>query len=148
MGDSMLLGGEWNQTGPPAIAASIAPGDADPDKVGRGVGAHFATLSTLVTLAAQQGLVPLDSRSFCPYDLAWQTTDTLVVVEVKSLTADNEDHQIRYGLGQVLDYRYRLRAAGHPSVQAALVLERQPGSSSVVSHVRRCWRHPGMVWAP
>lgn len=37
------------------------------------------------------------------FDLAWMTTETVFVVEVKSTTAKNEEKQLRLGLGQVLD---------------------------------------------
>jgi hypothetical protein len=48
------------------------------------------------------------------------------VAEVKSITADNEEAQLRLGLGQVLRYRRRLSALGHDRVVAVLVPERQP----------------------
>jgi hypothetical protein len=48
------------------------------------------------------------------YDLAWLAGDTLYVAEVKSLTAANEERQLRLGLGQVLRYTHLLagRARG------------------------------------
>lgn len=44
---------------------------------------------------------------------------------MKSLTIENEIFQIRHGLGQVLDYGFRLRTRGFEP-QLFLVLERQP----------------------
>jgi hypothetical protein len=52
------------------------------------------------------------------------------VAEVKSSTADNEEVQLRLGLGQVLRYRQRLSALGHDRVIAVLVPERRPRDPS------------------
>jgi hypothetical protein len=52
------------------------------------------------------------------------------VAEVKSITAQNEEHQLRVGLGQVLRYRHHLSALGHNRVVAVLVPERQPRDPS------------------
>ena len=52
------------------------------------------------------------------------------MAEVKSITAENEEHQPRLGLGQVLRYRQRLSALGHDRVVAVLVPERQPRDPS------------------
>jgi len=52
------------------------------------------------------------------------------VAEVKSITAENEEQQLRLGLGQVLRYRQRLAALGHDRVVAVLVPERQPRDPS------------------
>jgi hypothetical protein len=51
----------------------------------------------------------------------------LWVAEVKSLTAANEDNQLRLGLGQVLDYRCQYEAMKRwELVSAVLVVERVP----------------------
>ena len=44
--------------------------------------------------------------------MAWQKDGTVFVAEVKSITAENEEHQLRVGLGQVLRYRQHLSALG------------------------------------
>ena len=59
------------------------------------------------------------------FDLAWQHNETVFVAEVKSMTADNEEAQLRLGLGQVLRYWQRLSALGHERVVAVLVPKRQ-----------------------
>jgi hypothetical protein len=67
------------------------------------------------------------------YDLLVARGDTAVVVEVKSLTKDNEDRQMRLGLGQVLMYRHQLAASRPPGVRrvhAAIAVERRPTDSS------------------
>ena len=53
----------------------------------------------------------------------------LWVAEIKSLTAKNEEKQLRLGLGQVLRYRHRLVSADKP-VRAALVVQRRPSDES------------------
>ena len=44
-----------------------------------------------------------------PFDLAWWKRDILYVAEVKSLTRENEERQLRLGLGQLLRYSHLLR---------------------------------------
>ena len=66
---------------------------------------------------------------------------TVFVAEVKSITAGNEEHQLRLGLGQVLRYRQRLAALGHARVVAVLVPERQPRDPSW----RELCQHLGVV---
>jgi hypothetical protein len=48
------------------------------------------------------------------------------VAEVKSLTPDSEERQLRMALGQVLRYRYALAAATARDVQAVIATEREP----------------------
>jgi hypothetical protein len=60
-----------------------------------------------------------------PFDLAWRKDGVLYVAEVKSLTKENEAHQLRLGLGQLLYYSHLLRdRAGH--VIPVLAPEREP----------------------
>ena len=76
----------------------------------------------------------IDPRSRLPnepnFDLAWETGGTVFVAEIKSITDDNEEEQLRLGLGQVLRYRHRLRGLGYGQVVAVLVPERAPRDSS------------------
>lgn len=99
----------------------------DPENVERGLRGHAATQDALAELVELVGLEPL--RPFdldCNFDLAWHELDGRVaVVEVKSLTPDNEAFQVRHGLGQVLDYGHRLAVRGF-QVRPLLALERQP----------------------
>lgn len=75
------------------------------------------------------GYAPLRPTPVGPsYDLAWFTDQALVVVEVKSCTLANEFHQLRMGIGQVLDYEDSLRSRGH-SVQPVLYMEQAPTDS-------------------
>jgi hypothetical protein len=49
---------------------------------------------------------------------------------VKSLTEQNEERQLRLGLGQVLRYRSLLSAKGVAEVRAVLVAEHEPSDPS------------------
>lgn len=64
------------------------------------------------------------------FDLAWEAKRTVFVTEVKSITDENEEEQLRLGLGQVLQYHHRLRGLGHERVVAVLVPERTPHDRS------------------
>ncbi len=98
----------------------------DPDLFDRGLKAHRRVLGLLAERVDRLGWVALEGvNTDCLYDLAWEADDTLWVAEVKSLTAENERHQLRLGLGQVLDYRDWL-GSQYPRIQAVLAVERKP----------------------
>jgi hypothetical protein len=59
------------------------------------------------------------------FDIAWMQGDAVFVAEVKSLTKENEEMQLRLGLSQILMYRHRL-AKTHHDVRAILFIEREP----------------------
>jgi hypothetical protein len=83
--------------------------------------------NALAEVLRQAGIEP---RSRLPrepnFDIAWETEGTVFVAEVKSITDDNEEEQLRLGLGQVLRYRHRLQGLGHDHVVAVLAPERAP----------------------
>ena len=64
------------------------------------------------------------------YDLAWLANDMLYVCEVKSLTQDNEQRQLRMAIGQVIQYRQQFTAKGHEPCFAVICTEKQPSDSS------------------
>ena len=94
-----------------AVPRAAAPGVADPDLVGRGNRAHKRTRNVLGAYVKALGLEPLDPEppSDPPFDLAWWKGGILYVAEVKSLTRENEERQLRLGLGQLLQYSHLLR---------------------------------------
>ena len=101
-------------------------GPVDPDRVGAGLRAHNQLQNRLAEAVFAAGLTPLAPDPDGPYyDLAWAAADVVIVIEVKSLTADNAVRQLRMGLGQVLDYADSL-ARGGLSVRAGLYVEHQP----------------------
>lgn len=104
------------------------PFTKDPDVLDAAQLAHYKTLVVMSEWLRRHGLHPLRPATDQPpyYDLAWEMSDSLWVVEVKSITARNEIHQFRLGIGQVLDYVTQLE--GHP----VLVLSAQPSSERLV----------------
>ncbi len=123
---SPVLGAPYRQAQVTDLAGSRDPFSVDPALVERGLRGHADTQNELASVLRNAGIEP---RSCLPpepnFDLAWQKNETVFVAEVKSITAENEEAQLRLGLGQVLRYRQRLSALGHDRVVAVLVPERQ-----------------------
>ena len=113
------------------LSGSRDPFSVDPALVERGLRGHTDTQNELASVLSNAGIEPRRGLPPGPnFDLAWQKDGTVFVAEVKSITAENEEHQLRVGLGQVLRYRQRLSALGHDRVVAVLVPERQPRDPS------------------
>jgi hypothetical protein len=103
------------------------PFSVDPALVERGLRGHASTQNQLAEVIEAAGQAPRSCRPDEPnFDLAWDSGGVVYVAEVKSITASNEDKQLRLGLGQVLYYRHELRRRGHDSVVAVLAVERAP----------------------
>jgi hypothetical protein len=113
------------------------PFAVDPEKVDRGNRGHAMTQNNLARFLGMHGIEAWSpgSESRSPgsdkrdFDIAWERDGTVFVGEVKSITASNEEKQLRLGLGQVLRYRQAL-AVGGRRVIAVLVPERQPNDTS------------------
>jgi len=107
------------------------PFTVDPALVERALKGHSDMQNALAEVLRQAGIEP---RSRLPrepnFDIAWETEGTVFVAEVKSITDDNEEEQLRLGLGQVLRYRHRLQCLGHDPVVAVLAPERAPRDST------------------
>ena len=100
----------------------------DPALIERGLRGHRVTQNALAEALTQVGLEPLSPASGDPdWDIAWHCEGRLYIAEVKSLTASNEERQLRLGLGQVLRYRQR---ATYARPVAVLVTERKPKDES------------------
>jgi len=113
-----------------ATSAARQPFDVDPDHIDRGVQGHKRTQNAMARYIESLGLVPLSAGASDPlFDLAWMRDDQLYVAEVKSLTSENEERQLRLGLGQVLRYRHLLEQKGW-TVVPVLVVEREPTDPS------------------
>ena len=101
----------------------------DPSIVERGVKGHARVQNLLAAHLSSLGIEPLSPSAQDPsFDLAWRSGDTLFVTEVKSLTAKNEEKQLRLALGQVL--RYADQLGGAEAVQPVILAERRPLDSS------------------
>jgi predicted RNA-binding protein with PUA-like domain len=108
------------------ISRQTAPALVDPDATGRGLRAHHRLQNQLAELVRAAGYAPRSPAPIDPdYDLAWETKQAIVVVEVKSCTKANEVRQLRLGIGQVLDYEDALLARGC-AVQPVVYFERSP----------------------
>jgi hypothetical protein len=85
-----------------------------------------ACQNTLAGVLTSQWLSPRSPGVREPqYDLAWIAGEQVHVAEVKSLTRDNEEHQLRLGLGQVLRYRHVLSIRDQ-TARAVLAVEQAP----------------------
>ena len=115
----------------------------DPTTIDRGNQAHAVTQNALARYVANEGWRTLSPDVGDPdYDIAWWTNETLYVGEVKSLTATNEESQLRLALGQILRYAALLERSGN-RVQPVIVGERQPSDSA---WAELCARH-GVILA-
>jgi hypothetical protein len=105
--------------------------ETNPDLTERGRLQHARIQNGMAAALRRYGLRPqmaaASSNTDLSFDLAWAWAGVLHVAEVKSLTARNEERQLRLGLGQVLRYRDLLRQQGRwDAVRAWLLLEREP----------------------
>ena len=81
-----------------------APRSKEPDSAGRGLTATIVPyLANAIRSVGWLARSPAASEP--QYDLAWLANDMLYVCEVKSLTKDNEERQLRMAIGQVIRYR-------------------------------------------
>jgi hypothetical protein len=125
------LGMDYRPAQASAAAGARQPFTTDPALVERGLRGHADTQNELARVLRDAGLSPRSRLPHEPnFDLAWQVGDTAFVAEIKSITDDNEEEQLRLGLGQVLRYRHRLQRIGYPKVIAVLVPERCPRDPS------------------
>jgi hypothetical protein len=103
------------------------PFEVDPEKIERGNKGHIDTQNMLADFLRANRINPLSPGPGGPeFDLAWKRGKQVYVAEVKSITAENEEKQLRLGLGQVLRYRH----AFSNGVVGVLVAERQPSDHS------------------
>lgn len=100
----------------------------DPDERDRQTRAHELLVHQLKDAILAAELEPLVPEGPGPlFDVAFYAEDgeTLVVIEVKSLSDEHAVHQLRLGLGQVQHYAHRLGA--ERPVRAALAVPIEPG---------------------
>jgi hypothetical protein len=110
-------------------AAPRDPFHVDPEAVDRSLRSHAATQNALAQAARARGLQPLSPGVTDPdFDIAWIESGTLVLAEIKSVTAGNEVKQLRLGLGQLLDYVDQARRSGR-TVRGLLAIETNPSDS-------------------
>lgn len=127
----------------PELAQSERTGP-DPDAAGRGLAAHNRTQNLLAQAVEAAGFAPRRPAEAEPnFDLAWEADGVIRVAEVKSLTPQTEERQLRIALGQVSRYRQMLAENGQ-DVQAVIAVEYEPSDSSWAELCREqgidlCW---------
>jgi hypothetical protein len=113
--------------------AGIEVFSVDPEVVERGKRAHVVTQKKIEQHLRSKGITPLSPAPGEPdFDIAWRDNSTIFVAEIKSVTAKNEEMQLRLGLGQVLRYANQLRCK-HDNVVPILVAEQAPTDHAWVS---------------
>jgi hypothetical protein len=131
---SASIGGAYRPADEDASVSGRDPFSVDPALVERGVRGHAATQNSVAEFGASRGMgVSSPSAGDPNFDVALTSETRIYVVEVKSLTDQNEEKQLRLGLGQVLRYAHVLRSRTNREVVAVLALERAPADTS--------WRH-------
>jgi hypothetical protein len=126
------LGREYRPMDEHAEIAPNAPEHTglDPDLGGRGLRSHNVTQNLVAAAVEEAGFEPRRPKPDEPqYDIAWEQGDVTWVAEVKSVTEQNEERQLRQALGQVLRYRQLLEADGR-SVRAMIAVEHEPSDPS------------------
>jgi hypothetical protein len=129
--DTGLIGAPYQPVDEDSGVAPTDPFTFDPAIRERGQRAHRATQNLLARVIAQHGSKPRESKRPEPdFDLAWSSQGRIFVAEVKSLTAANQERQLRLGLGQVLRYAQALAAVRKVKVVPVLAVEKEPADSS------------------
>jgi hypothetical protein len=110
----------------PVLTAQARPIEYNPATAHAGAVVHHALCQQLAQRLSSRALRPLEPRAIDPqFDLGWRD-GPLHIVEVKSLSVGSEDHQLRLGLGQVLEYRHRIALREGQSPGVFLAVERPP----------------------
>lgn len=124
--------GEYRRAAEQASVAASDPFSIDPAVKERALRSHAVTQNALADFLVARGITPRSAVGAQPnFDIAWEDGDTLWVGEVKSLTNDNEEKQLRLGLGQVLRYRHLIGQTR--KTRAALITEREPSDKTWLS---------------
>lgn len=107
--------------------AARHPFAVDPIAVERSTRAHARIQNSLARFVTERGATPVSPLLHEPdFDVGWEHAGVFFVAEVKSLTKDNEEQQLRLGLGQVLRYRQSLAKIRATAIKAILAVEREP----------------------
>lgn len=109
--------------------SDLDPFQIDPALVERANRGHATTQNALAAYLSTKGWEPRSPTPHEPnYDIAWKRDGTIFVAEIKSLTKENEEKQLRLGLGQVLRY-WDILSVNQAQVKAVLVVEREPADA-------------------
>ena len=128
--DIKPIGAPYRTAVPSSEDGSLIVAERDPAALERGLRSHAETQNSLAGFVAQHGFEPLSPVGVAiQFDLAWTDGPTIWVAEIKSLTAQNESVQMRLGLGQVLEYGWRLLARYNRKVLTVLAVESRPNDA-------------------
>lgn len=119
------VGRSYRRADTAATVAERDPFPVDPAVVERSLRSHALLQNELADTVRAAGFEPQSPNGSAAFDLAWHEGDVLWVAEIKSLTAANEERQLRLGLGQLLRYRHMLAGEAR-AVRAMLYVERRP----------------------
>lgn len=104
----------------------------DPNLLDRALQIHALTQNTVANWVLGDSLTPLSpNSSTCDFDIAWNSDFGKVVCEVKSLSEENEVHQFRFGLGQILEYAQKLEAF------PVLMFNRRPSQPELINAAKK-----------
>ncbi len=104
----------------------------DPNLLDRALQIHSLTQNIVAKWVIGGSLIPLSPNSlYCDFDIAWESDFGKIVCEVKSLTVENEVHQFRFGLGQVLEYAHKIGAS------PVLMFNRRPTQLALIDAANR-----------
>jgi len=122
-----------------ADASGTALFERDPNLLDRALQLHAITQNAVANWVAAEGLIPLSPNGeTCDFDISWDSDSGRVVCEVKSLSNENEIHQFRLGLGQVLEYAHLLSAS------PLLVFSKRPERIEIIEVARNSG--VGVLW--
>lgn len=103
------------------------PFNGDPNLLDRALQIHSITQNTVANWLIGHSVEPKSpNTNYCDFDIAWESDFGKVVCEVKSLSDQNEIHQFRFGLGQILEYSQKLGAI------PVLMFSRKPKSVELI----------------
>lgn len=103
------------------------PFTSDPNLLDRALQLHSITQNTVANWVAGEGIDPISpDTTTCDFDIAWESIHGRIVCEVKSLSEQNEIHQFRIGLGQILEYAHKSSAI------PVLMFSRRPNNTDLI----------------
>lgn len=141
-----LPGTDYKPANETPNSAAPEPFTIDPNERDRATRAHSITQNALADAVIARGNRPLSPNGEPNYDLAWEESNgEFIVAEVKSITARNEERQLRLGLGQVLRYGHLLQPPDK-AARKLLVTSAEPSDPRWVDLCDEL--RVGLIWPP
>ena len=124
-----LTVGTWRPFEPIAVAPTQTPAPFtwDAEDKDAEIREHAEVLNRLHTALQAAGIASIRGTTRPACDLAFgPSRGVLTIVEAKSLPTGSDEHQMRVGLGQVLEYREELTATIPGRIRAIVAVPRPP----------------------